>query len=324
MSLGSITWQGPITATSSIAHGGQTRGTTTLLRRELIATPDGALVHVPVISGNSLRGRLRRVGEELLREVLHYEGQLSPAAAHALRGGGALAKTSSEPLSGSRLATLRALVPQISVFGTAGGGTIIDGALDVGKITPHLAETTHITGVPSTRSAFSATQLEHYTRHDDTHTHAAAPLHWPTNATGDDGEDDVELASASTGEEPVGRGRPASADDVVVDDRAEHGRRGGAGRSQAMVFTLETYPAGTVFSTWIRLRHPTELEVAFFTDLLATYQGDPHLGGRVGIGHGRIRLDLAPTTALPDIDVDWRQEAISSRTEILTALQALT
>ena len=36
--------------------------------------------------------------------------------------------------------------------------------LDVGKVVPQLSETMHITGVTTTRSAFTATQLEAYTR----------------------------------------------------------------------------------------------------------------------------------------------------------------
>ena len=108
----SITWSGTATARSSISHGGETRGTITLLRRELVCSSSGELVHVPIVSGNTLRGRLRRLGEELLRDAVGYEGLLHPAAAHALRGGGSLAKTSHEPLSGNRLQQLRDLVPQ--------------------------------------------------------------------------------------------------------------------------------------------------------------------------------------------------------------------
>jgi hypothetical protein len=81
-----VTWDGTLTAISSIAHGGETRGTITQLRRELIVQPDGQPVYVPVVSDNSLRGRLRRMGEELLRDALQYEGELSLSAAHALRG----------------------------------------------------------------------------------------------------------------------------------------------------------------------------------------------------------------------------------------------
>ena len=104
-----------------------------------------------MISGNTFRGRLRRVGEELLREALAYDGLLPAGVAHALRGGGALTKTGREPLSGARLARLRQLVPQLGVFGGAGGGSIIDGSLIVHKVIPHVRETAHITGVESDR-----------------------------------------------------------------------------------------------------------------------------------------------------------------------------
>ena len=110
-----------------------------LLRREMVLTPAGTPLHVPIVSGNGLRGRLRRIGEELLRDVLQYEQQLPLSAAHALRGGGSLAKTTGEPLSGRRLHTLRELIPQVGVFGCAAGGRIIDGCLQVGKVVPHLA-----------------------------------------------------------------------------------------------------------------------------------------------------------------------------------------
>src|SRR5207247_9580870 len=106
-----LTWSGTITAVSSIAHGGETRGTVTLLRRELVRQPGGQAVLVPLISGNSFRGLLRRVGEALLREVLAYDGASPLPAPHALRGGGALAKTSREPSSGHRLQPQPALLP---------------------------------------------------------------------------------------------------------------------------------------------------------------------------------------------------------------------
>jgi CRISPR type IV-associated protein Csf2 len=156
-----VIWTGTLTAVSSIVHGGDTRGTITLLHREVVVQPDGRPVFVPVISGNAFRGRLRRIGEELLRDTLRYEGELPLSVAHALRGGGALAKTPGTPLSGRRLAALRDLVPHVGVFGCAGGGRIVDGCLQVGKVMPFLAETAHILGddhgqLPS----FDSTQLE--------------------------------------------------------------------------------------------------------------------------------------------------------------------
>ena len=180
-----VTWAGTITAASSISHGGETRGTITLLRREQVIQPGGRSVLVPVISGNSFRGVLRRTGELLTRDVLGYEGQLPLAAAHALRAGGSLAKVSGEPLSGHRLQGLRNLVPQVAVFGCAGGGRIIDGCLQVGKLMPHIAECAHLFPVrPPARPAAEATQLETYTRLDDADRHDFAVPGGPAGADG--------------------------------------------------------------------------------------------------------------------------------------------
>ncbi len=292
MSMPTTRWTGTLTALSSISHASDTRGTITLLRRELIGQPDGRLVHVPIVSGNTLRGRLRRVGEELLRDAVSYEGKLHPAAAHALRGGGALAKTSHEPLSGSRLARLRELVPQISVFGAAGGGTIIDGALAVGKVVPQVLETNHITGADATLSAFSATQIEAYTRQDDAGSHdfTAVPAQ------------EMLLFDDAGAPQPVARAT-----------------------AQQMLFNVETFPTGTVFSTWMRLQRPTPLELAFFLDVLNTFTADPRLGGRIAIGHGQIRLDLSCTpTPDPATLPDWRTITSARADEILDVLGTLT
>ena len=280
-------WTGTITALSSIAHGEETRGTSTMLRREIVTTPAGTRVPVPIVSGNTLRGRLRRIGEELLRDAVGYAGQISPAAAHTLRGGGSLAKTGREPLSGARLARLRELVPQLGVFGGAGGGTILSGALDVGKVVPHVAETVRITGVETRVSAFEATQLEAYTRQDDGRAHDFADV-------------------------------PAR---IVFDENGQPGVVDDAGGNQ-MRFLVETFPIGTTFSTWLRLRRPSALELAFFVDVLAEFSRDGRLGGRIAIGHGQVRADLTADPA-PTVSADWRGHVAEHRDEILTALESL-
>lgn len=166
-----ITWSGTATATSSISHGSETRGLVTMLRRETIIGADNTPVAVPLISGNALRGRLRRTAEELLCEVLDYRGKLTIAAAAALRSGGALAKTNAEPISGARLAQLRDLVPLIGVFGTAGAGRIIDGCLQAGKLIPHATETAHLLHHSTALSINDLTQIETYSRVDDSTRH---------------------------------------------------------------------------------------------------------------------------------------------------------
>jgi hypothetical protein len=294
-----ILWSLTMTATSSIAHSGITKGTTTLLRRETIIQPDGHPVQVPVISGNSFRGRLRRIGEELLRDTLDYEGALSLSAAHALRGGGSLAKTSGEPLSGQRLHTLRTHVPHVGVFGCAAGGRIIDGCLQVGKAVPHLTETAHILNPAptSTLSAFSTTQIETYMRRDESGAHACTEL-MSTHQVNLDATGQPALAELPTN---------------------------AAAPSQLMQFHVETLPAGTQFSSWLRLERATDLEVAFFTDVLAAFAADGRLGGRAAIGHGHVRTEHSSTRLAgpPPTALDWRATILAHREDTLTALAAL-
>jgi len=92
-----------------------------------------------------------------------------------------------------------------------------------------------------------------------------------------------------------------------------------------MLFHLETFPAGTTFSTWLRLRRPTPIEYAFFREVLDEFTTAGFLGGRVGIGHGQVRADLAVAGLAPGYDQsgDWRAMVAENRDEILTALQGL-
>lgn len=169
-----VHWDLDIYALSSISHKDDSTSTTTaLFRREEVIQPDGTGELVPIISGNSFRGTLRRIGEELLRDVLDYEGTLSLPAAHTLRSGGALRKTKGEPLSGNRLEHARNLIPLIGVFGGNSSSTMIKGRAQIGKVVPRVKETEHIMSRPSKLpllSQFELLGIERYSRFDDSDT----------------------------------------------------------------------------------------------------------------------------------------------------------
>jgi len=135
-----------ITATTSIVHRDDTRNATSiqsLFRREKVLTPTGEVAVVPIISGNAWRGILRRAGETLLAEVLDYEGQLTPAAAHLLRNGGFLRKSTRE-MTPEQERELKTLVPLIGLFGGAANARVMSGKLVVSKVVPVTADTLHL------------------------------------------------------------------------------------------------------------------------------------------------------------------------------------
>ncbi|WJG15896.1 hypothetical protein PWF70_23855 (plasmid) [Gordonia sp. Swx-4] len=135
-----------ITARTSIVHRDDTRNATSiesLFRREKVLTPTGEVAVVPIISGNAWRGILRRTGETLLAEVLDYAGQLTPAAAHLLRNGGFLRKSTRE-MTPEHERELKTLVPLIGLFGGAANARVMSGKLVVSKVVPVTADTLHL------------------------------------------------------------------------------------------------------------------------------------------------------------------------------------
>lgn len=148
MTLSTIRWDVDIVAQSSIVHRDDYTSvgsdTFTLFRREKVIGPDGQVMQIPLISGSSFRGVLRRIGEALTADVLGYEDIALPVpAAHLLTNGGRLAK-SAHPLTDEEERHLKTLLPQIAVFGGAASGRVMSGLLSVSKVLPEIAELAHL------------------------------------------------------------------------------------------------------------------------------------------------------------------------------------
>lgn len=188
MNLSSIHWDLDILARSSIVHredyASTGADTFALFRREQIITPTGEMTEVPVLSGSSFRGVLRRIGEHLTAAILNYEGTLPVPAAHLLTNGGRLAK-SATPLTDEQERHLKTLLPQVAVFGGAVSGRILSGLLSVGKVLPEIAELAHILPRPAraaTPTPGLGTAAEHFTHLAD---HRPAGSHSPYVDTDD-------------------------------------------------------------------------------------------------------------------------------------------
>ncbi len=276
-------------------------------------TPDGGFTHVPIISGNALRGALRRTACDLFVDALALEGELSLPAAQLLRGGGgALHKSSKAPLTGARLARLRQLVPPVAVFGGTVGSRTLSGALQVGKVVPHLAETAHLITTPpadarsSTTSSprlpdvFTATQLETYTRVEDT-------------------ESMVSVSAV-----PVRPDGSLQARTVLEAGTTATASVGAPGQ---MLYRIETFPAGTSFDAWLQLLRVDPIARDFTLEVVQAFTAGGRLGGRRGIGHGRFTAEWTITLTPPGVDdgpgAGWREQLLDHREEILDLLATL-
>lgn len=271
MMSGIYKWHGVVTAQSSVAHGAEALGTITYLRRERFLGTDGKTVEIPVISGNAWRGLLRDTAADLWWKTSGSPALTLPVM-HALWSGGALAKMSGPVLSGSRLVELKRACPVVGVFGTAGGGRIVSGALQVGKMLPICKETAHL--LPEylrsedLPSMWDLTQIEYYSRIPN-----------------------IELEDAVTG-------TATSVDETSGNESPD---------SLLARYGVETFVAGTRFYTWVSLTWPTAEELAFFLDTYATYLVDARVGGLLRAGHGTLSFDLV-SPDLPSPSADWRAQ----------------
>ncbi len=143
MSFGLLRIEGVITALSPIVHGGNEKtGATVLLRREKFLV-NGKPVDVPIISGNAIRGYLRRlVMADFLKQV-DYAPDISRKGGlrlyHALFTGGLLETvdaSSSGVIDIEFKKKVVSLIPPAVMFGFSFGNQTIESKLKVGKAIP--------------------------------------------------------------------------------------------------------------------------------------------------------------------------------------------
>lgn len=159
-----------ITALAPISHNSDERaGNTAFFRTMAVALPGGDTATVPVISGNSLRGQLRRFAvRRMLADLGVPQSALPPPLYHFFFSGGSIAKGDTKaPLMITSINALRAELPIIGLFGGTWAGTILPGCLRVGWIWPICAETAHLTGEEGGPPAAGLLTTAMFTRRDD-------------------------------------------------------------------------------------------------------------------------------------------------------------
>lgn len=165
---GVLQWRGVLVADSSVSHGGDSLGTVRYLRRERVLLPSGELEDVPVLSGNMLRGVMRRLAADAWWEAVGRP-RLPVGVVHAIWNGGSLAVSGAKTLTFDELVRLQDMCPVVGLFGSAGSGRIINGCVTVGKGIPLCEETAHLLPADhvdrAVPSMWDLTQIEYYSRH---------------------------------------------------------------------------------------------------------------------------------------------------------------
>lgn len=276
----SYIFEGVMTALTSISHIGDSYGVNAKLRREKIVTSDG-VEEIPVISGNSLRGILRDRGMLHMLHVLGYgvneeSGEvsgLSLPAFYFLFSGGALTKDAGRGIDVDEARRWRDAIPLVSLFGGAMGNQILPGQAKIGKAIPICAETAHL--IPERfvngageRSIWEMVQEEAYTRRDDEKNENLRRLIAP------------EVRGLLEAKARDQRAKSGTKDDVA----------GETGQKQQMRYYVETLAAGTELFWEVTLDDVTPVEFDAFAITLAEFSRFPFIGGKSGVGHGKVAI----------------------------------
>jgi CRISPR type IV-associated protein Csf2 len=276
-------FEGIMTALTSISHIGDTHGINAKLRREKIVQPDGTVEEVPIISGNSIRGILRDRGMLQMLALLGYgvnpeTGEvrgLSLPAFYFLFSGGALTKEGGKGIDVDEARKWRELIPLVALFGGAMGNQIMPGKAKVGKAIPICRETIHL--VPErfhngagVESIWDLCQEEAYTRRDDEKSESLRQLITPSIRGLLETSAALKREKARTGDDEAGE----------------------TGQKQQMRYYVETIAAGTRLFWELSLDDVTDLEFEAFCVTLAEFGRFPYLGGKSGVGHGKVSIQF--------------------------------
>ena len=297
----SYIFEGEMTLLTSVSHIGESYGINSKLRREKIIQPDGSVEEVPIISGNAIRGILRDRGMLHMLRTLGYGvnestrevAGLSLAAFYFLFSGGTLTSKGNAGIDVDEARLWRKNIPLVAIFGGAMGNQIMPGKAKIGKGIPICKETIHLLpekyATGNEQSIWDMCQEEPYTRRDDEKNENLRQLLAP------EVRGLLEAAAADK------REKAGTNEDVSKD----------TGQNQQMRYFVETIAAGTRLFWDIVLDDIDDLEFDAFCTTLAEFGRFPYIGGKSGVGHGKVSirfdkwLEINPRLAPTGKEIDF-------------------
>lgn len=246
--------EGIVTAKTQISHnGGEINGNVAMFRTMKVVQPSGKVIEVPVVSGNSIRGKLRDVAAKHMLDLMGENGdphRVNLKVFQLLFSGGALISGTNEG-DVDQYRQMRENIVHLSLFGGAWGNAILSGKMKVNPLIPIAKETAHIIpvqfhGEQELPSVFTYLQMDMYTRKE--------------NAK------DSEFEPYLQKEE----------DEVF--------------QTGQMLYYIQTISAGTPCYWKVILEDVTPEEFDFFISAVQRFERIPVVGGKSAVGFGQIEL----------------------------------
>jgi hypothetical protein len=248
--------EGILTALSPIFHGGNEKTGNTVLLNRLKFIVNGKPVEVPIVSGNSARGRLRRL---LTRDFLEKAGYVMDLTQksyqklyHTLFAGGILTSVEEEGESGVIDLNLKSRIVKyilpLRLFGASYSNQMIEGRVLIGHLLPICKELREYTGIDSDVSFYQLITHTFQTRRDELH--------------------------------------------VTVKNKRESDEEGD--ETVQMIIDYECFAPGTMFHHEIVLTTTPESELIDLSTLyraIELWRQVPTIGGKSSIGFGKLRIE---------------------------------
>ncbi|MCC6050785.1 MAG: hypothetical protein LM580_08765 [Thermofilum sp.] len=166
---------GTLTALSPIYHGGSEKTGSVVLLNRLKFIVDGKPVDVPIVSGNQVRGRLRRLLARDFLDLVGYRMDLSQKSFqklyHTIFAGGVLTGVEEEAESAVvdlslKFRIVKYVLP-LRLFGCSYANQMVEGRVLVGHMLPICKELREYTGVDSDVSFYQLIARAFQTRRDE-------------------------------------------------------------------------------------------------------------------------------------------------------------
>ena len=290
-------------AVQPIAHAEGTIGNATLAMRRKIRTPDGAILSVPIVTGDTMRHQLREAGAMALLDALGMLDApgLTEAATRLLFNGGMLtAKGGGGGVRLHEFRTLAGLLPTLALFGGCCNAQLVPGQLEV---------TDALVIAEETRELVPSWMLD---RAGGLHP-ARAMLDEETRVRFDPTRDPSKVRLLEAGARDAVE-RKATAREEAHESGSD--RDAMATKSTMLPRTCEVIVPGTLLAWSVTATTYDALQEDTFATVMGAFLRRPVVGGKRGTGHGElapIAGNEVPIARPRDAATEMDLGALSSR-----------